>query len=260
VVTAILTKNKRRRQAQEDGEDEETMIDDLIKEMLSAAEEDDRANQESLPALNKLKMLSKVVQFLKVVKFHDTFLAMEGCVILARWLSPLPDGSIPCNMIRQSLLEAVQDLPISTDNLQRSDLGKQVMAIFKNSQESAAMKKLAKTLIDKWSRAIYDINIDYTALEDTDRHTQHSAVNIRESNMHKVIAQDQPTNYIRIPQRGMHDYKHRPISRLSQSESTKPAQDASAIQRLQKNMLKSKRSSKKKTTGLMSADGRGLHF
>jgi hypothetical protein len=99
------------------------MIDELIKEMLSAAEEDDRANQEILHALNKLKMLSKVVLFLKVVNFHDTFLPMEGCIILARWLSPLPDGSIPCNMIRQSLLEAVQDLPISTDNLQRSGLG-----------------------------------------------------------------------------------------------------------------------------------------
>jgi hypothetical protein len=52
------------------------------------------------------------------------------------------------------------------------------------------MKKLTKTLIDKWSRAIYEINIDYTDLEDTDRHTQHSAVNVRESNMHKIIAQD----------------------------------------------------------------------
>eukprot|EP00359_Climacostomum_virens_P001546 CAMPEP_0204898444 /NCGR_PEP_ID=MMETSP1397-20131031/1293_1 /ASSEMBLY_ACC=CAM_ASM_000891 /TAXON_ID=49980 /ORGANISM="Climacostomum Climacostomum virens, Strain Stock W-24" /LENGTH=235 /DNA_ID=CAMNT_0052066295 /DNA_START=1166 /DNA_END=1873 /DNA_ORIENTATION=+ len=235
------------------------MIDELIKEMLQAAEDDDKANLDSLPALNKLKMLNRVVQFLKVVKFHETFLAMEGCVILSRWLSPLPDGSIPCNMIRQNILEALQELPITTDNLQHSELGKQVMAIYKNPSESAAMKKMAKTLIDKWSRAIYDISIDYTALEDSERHNDMKASRVRESNMHKVIAQDQPTNYIRIPQRGMHDYKHRPVSRLSQQEE-KQDQDASALQRLQKKMLKRKRPSNKKPTGMMSADGRGLLF
>lgn len=258
-VTSILHKNKRRRQPQEDGDDEETMIDELIKEMLQAAEDDDQANSESLPALNKLKMLNRVSQFLKVAKFHDLFLAMEGCVILSRWLSPLPDGSIPCNMIRQSLLEALQELPISTENLQHCDLGKQVMAIFKQPHESAAMKKMAKALIDKWSRAIYEINIDYTSLEDSERHLDNRTARITESNMHRVIAQDTPTNFIRVPMRGMHDFKHRPISRLSQP-SDKQEQDSSALHSLQKKMLKRKRPTGRKSTGQMSVDGKGLLF
>jgi hypothetical protein len=260
VVTAILTKNKRRREALEDREDEETMIDDLFKEMLQAADEDDAANQESLPALNKLKMLGRVGQFLKIVKYHETFLAMEGCVVLARWLSPMPDGSIPCNVIRQSILEALQVLPVSTDNLQRSELGKLVMGIYKSPVESAGMKKLSKALVDKWSRAIYDINIDYAALEDSERIAERPSGRAREaSNMHQIIAQDMPTNHIRIPQRGMHDYKYRPVSRFSEQES-KPVQDIRAVQLLQKSMMKRKRSIGRKTTGPMSADGRGLHF
>lgn len=255
-VTSILQKGKRRRRDNEYGEDEETIVDELINDMLQAAEDDDLANADALPALHKLKMLSRVVKFLKVAKFHETFLAMEGCVVMSRWLSPLPDGSIPCNRIRQSVLEALHELPISTNNLQHNELGKQVMAIYKNSQESAALKKLAKALIDKWSRAIYEISIDYAGLEESENKNDQPSRRSKE-NRGQTTTLELPSNYIRIPERGMHDYKHRPISRLSQGDG-KQDQETNALHRLQKKMQKHRRTSSKRTGVMMSADGRGL--
>ena len=150
-IAELLTKKKKRSMPKrfEIGEDDENMVDQLLADMNTAADDDIKANQDSLPALNKLKMLDKVLKFLKVSKYHETFLGMNGCVILGRWLSQLPDGSFPSTPLRSGLLQAIQEIPISVEHLHSSDLGKSVMGIYSNPKESIHIKKIAKNLIDK---------------------------------------------------------------------------------------------------------------
>ena len=150
-IVFMLNKKKKRAipKRVEIEEEDENMIDQLLADMNSAADEDIVANENSLPALHKLKMLDKVLKFLKVSKYHETFLVMNGCVVLGRWLSQLPDGSFPSTPLRTGLIQAIQDIPVSVEHLQTSDLGKSVMAIYQNPNESVHFKKTVKSLIDK---------------------------------------------------------------------------------------------------------------
>ena len=85
-IVEMLNKKKKRPISKrfDIDEEDENMIDQLLSDMNSAADDDIIANENFLPALNKLKMLDKVIKFLKVSKYHETFLVMNGCVVLGR--------------------------------------------------------------------------------------------------------------------------------------------------------------------------------
>ncbi|OMJ85172.1 hypothetical protein SteCoe_13565 [Stentor coeruleus] len=260
MISALITKKRRvnLHHYEIDEEENENMIDQLLDSMNKAASSDIQANQDGAPALNKLKMLDKVLKFLKITKHHELFLSMNGCVILGRWLSQLPDGSFPSTPLRSGLLQAIQDLPITVDNLQGSDLGKSVMGIYNNPNEAQNIKKHAKMLIDKWSRMIYDINTEYTAL-----HKENNAVEIvsrpkKKFNLQSLISQEQQTNYTKLPERGMFNFKNRPIPEILANENSQVFSADSTYAKLKKKMLKKKGKSKSK--GMMSVDGKGLDY
>lgn len=257
----LLMKKKKRpsnRRYEIDEEEDENMIDQLLDSMNKAAESDIQANRESAPALNKLKMLDKVLKFLKVSKHHELFLGMNGCVVLGRWLSQLPDGSFPSTPLRSGLLQALQDLPISVENLQSSNLGKSVMAIFSNSNETQTIKKLAKNLIDKWSRTIYGINTEYTALHKESNAVETITMPKKKFSLQALINQEQQTNFTKLPERGMFNFKNRPIPEVTINENSHQYNADSTYARIKKKMQKKKGKSKSK--GLMSVDGKGLDY
>ena len=68
-------------------------------------------------------MLPEVVHFLKLQKHHEMFLEINGLLAIGKWLAPLPDGSIPCRPIKEHLLQALLELPISVDHLTEAGVG-----------------------------------------------------------------------------------------------------------------------------------------
>ncbi|OMJ76131.1 hypothetical protein SteCoe_24574 [Stentor coeruleus] len=259
MINALIKKKRRVPLSHyQDEEEDENMIDQLLDSMNKAAESDIQANIDGAPALNKLKMLDKVLKFLKVAKHHDLFLGMNGCVVLGRWLGQLPDGSFPSTPLRSGLLQAIQDLPITVDNLQGSDLGKSVMGIYNNPNEAQAIKKYAKMLIDKWSRMIYDINTEYTALHKESNAVETVSMPKKKFNLQSLISQEQQTNYTKLPERGMFNFKNRPIPEISVNENSQMYSADSTYAKLKKKMLKKKGRSKCK--GMMSIDGKGLDY
>lgn len=260
-IAEMLSKKKKRiSRANDDDLDEETenMIDKLIQSMNDAATEDIEANRRGLPALGKLKLLDKVVKFLKVSKHHELFLGMNGCVVLGNWLSQLPDGSFPSNPLRTRLLEVIQDLPVCVENLTNSTLGKSIMAIYKNPNENSQIKKLAKTLIDKWSRMIYDIKTEYTELVNSDQYVEASNLPKKKISLQNLIDKEMQTNYTRIPEKGMFSFKAKPAPEIKEKEGIQQFASDSTYGRLKKKMMKKKGKSKSK--GLMSVDGKGLDY
>ena len=259
-IPDLFAKKKKRvpHRTMENLEDDENMIDQLLKDMNTAADDDITANSNSLPALNKLKMLEKVTKFLKVSKYHDTFLGMNGCVVLGRWLSQLPDGSFPSVPLRSRLLQSIQDIPISVENLQSSDLGKSVMAIYQNSNESVSMKKAAKTLIDKWSRIIYEINTEYTAMHSNEQGIEEFTIPKKKFSLQTLLNQESQTNYTRLPEKGLFNFKKRPLPEGTDRDFVQQYSNDSTYSRLKKKMMKKKGKSKNK--GMMSADGKGLDY
>lgn len=260
-IAEMLSKKKKRiNRGNEDDCDEETenMIDKLIQSMNDAATEDIEANKRGLPALAKLKLLDKVIKFLKVSKHHELFLVMNGCVVLGNWLKQLPDGSFPSNPLRARLLEVIQDLPVSVDNLTNSNLGKSIMAINKNPNENSQIKKLAKTLIDKWSRMIYDIKTEYTELVNSDQYVETASLPKKKISLQNLIDKEMQTSYTRIPEKGLFNFKAKPAPDIKDNEVVQQFASDSTYGRLKKKMMKKKGKSKSK--GLMSVDGKGLDY
>jgi transcription factor SPN1 len=259
-VDSILNKKKRKRNPNWDvDDDEENMVDALLVDMERAADEDEEANEKGMPALSKLKMLDRVLKFLRVSKYHELFLNMNGTVPLGRWLGQLPDGSFPCAPIKTGLLKAIYDLNFSIENLQNSNLGKSVYAISQNPNEHASIKKLAKSLVDKWARTIFDITTDYTNLEEAERNMEDIGLTDKALKSGKNQPTE-PTSYTRIPDRGMFVFKYRPEGKnqgMRQSNRSVSGGEESTTVRLKKKMQR-KKSGKRKAVGQMSVDGRNL--
>ncbi|CAG9325000.1 unnamed protein product [Blepharisma stoltei] len=255
IQSIINSKSKRRRTVILDAEDEQ-IIDNMIKEMEKAANDDIEANLKGLPALYKLKILNKVAKFLKVAKYHMLFLSMNGAFVLGKWLARLPDGSFPSTPLKLSLLESIQDIPIETEHLRNSELGRNIMIIYHNPNETQTVKRLSKFLIEKWSRMIYEIDVDYTFLEKTEVGSDENlAPNIPKPllSLEKIQMRGGNKNSVRDPPKGIFDFKYRPTSNSEEAQAARGIDKDSVYKRL----LKKK--SKVKKQKWMSVDGRTLY-
>jgi len=84
------------------------------------------------------------------------------------WLLPLraEDGTKvpPGIQIKTCVLECCLSLPINTnegrvkDMLKECGIGKAVMAIYKQKKESRDIRRIARRVIEKWSRPIFNLN------------------------------------------------------------------------------------------------------
>lgn len=128
-----------------------------------AAEEDVRANQQHLPALNKVKLLPEVSSQLAKKFLHEIFVSAGVLTTLKKWLDPLPDGSLPNLKVRETVLRGLIDMGnhVQTEDLRESGIGRAIMLLSKHPQETLANKKSAKTLIELWSRPIFNLSSKY---------------------------------------------------------------------------------------------------
>lgn len=97
---------------------------------------------------------------------HEILLDCGVLTAVKLWLEPLPNRSLPAAHLRKTLLELLRTLPIETDHLRESQIGRIVMFFARRPQETPAVQRLAKDLISRWSRPImgdYDIgsSIEY---------------------------------------------------------------------------------------------------
>jgi len=181
-------KSSRKRNKTEKSELEvEATVETFILKMDVAAEEDVNSNKQKEPALNKLKMLPEVAGQLRKKKLQQLFIENSLLVTLQRWLKPLPDGSLPNLKVRQTLLEILnefKDIPI--DDLKESGIGKAVMVLWKHQGETPYNKKLAKNLIEKWSRPIFGISSEYKDLGETEEaHMKKKKENVKRESSNK---------------------------------------------------------------------------
>jgi hypothetical protein len=85
--------------------------------MYEAADSDSKNVSEGKPGIAKLSNLEQVEQFLRIRRYHETFLSMNGCVVLQKWLQRHSDGTFPCSLVVESILRAIADMPIAIENL-----------------------------------------------------------------------------------------------------------------------------------------------
>ncbi|CAI1781688.1 hypothetical protein SEUBUCD646_0P03960 [Saccharomyces eubayanus] len=167
----ILKKPKVRR-TRRDEDDLEQYLDEKIlrlkDEMNIAAQLDiDTLNKRietgdtSLIAMQKVKLLPKVVSVLSKANLADTILDNNLLQSVRIWLEPLPDGSLPSFEIQKSLFAALNDLPVKTEHLKESGLGRVVIFYTKSKRVEAQLARLADKLIAEWTRPIIGASDNY---------------------------------------------------------------------------------------------------
>lgn len=138
------------------------VVEGFMAELEVAAEEDAELNLNNKPAINKLKKLPLLIEVLSKKTLQQDFIDHGVLTLLKNWLEPLPDGSLPNMNIRTAILKILTDFPIDLEQydrreqLKKSGLGKVIMFLSKSDEETTANRKLAKELVDKWSRPIFN--------------------------------------------------------------------------------------------------------
>ena len=126
--------------------------------MCDAVNEDNKANSQGRPALNKMMLLDSVNRDLRKLAIQEKFLDIGGISMLGRWLEPLPDGTYPNATVAKEILMTINSLQIDSDNLQRSkNLGSIVKQYASGCTGNLSLQVLSKQIVDKWSRMVFQI-------------------------------------------------------------------------------------------------------
>ncbi|KAI3635116.1 hypothetical protein MIR68_006682 [Amoeboaphelidium protococcarum] len=156
VVNSFKSTNRRRFAQDDIGEDTDAdeLISQVCQAMRDAAEQDIESNQNKQPAVEKLKLLPIVQDLLSKTFLYEQILDHEMLECLRIWLEPLPDGSLPNYKIKKSIFDILVKLPVSTDQVRDSKIGRIVAFYAKNDKELVDIKKCAMDLIFTWSRPL----------------------------------------------------------------------------------------------------------
>jgi transcription factor SPN1 len=162
---AIKNPTKRRRkQNEEDLENElDEQIANLKVRMEKACQDDNEARDQGLPAVHKLKLLPEVSAMLNRNTAQSAVLDAESDFFQAVkfFLEPLNDGSLPAYNIQRDIMTALTKLPVDTDLLRSSGIGKIVLFYTRSKRPEPSIKRMAERLIGEWSRPILNRTDDY---------------------------------------------------------------------------------------------------
>lgn len=174
----LLLKKPKVKRSRRDEDDLEQYLDEKIlrlkDEMNIAAQMDiDTLNKRietgdtSLIAIQKVKLLPKVEDILLKANMADTILDNNLLQSVRIWLEPLPDGSLPSFEIQKSLFSAINNLPIKTEHLKESGLGRVMIFYTKSKRVEPQLARLAEKLIAEWTRPIIGASDNYRDLRIT---------------------------------------------------------------------------------------------
>lgn len=161
-INDLFKMGKKKKKTEKSAAEIALLVENVMAELEVVAEEDAELNRQGKPAINKLKKLSLLTDVLAKKQLQLEFLDHGVLTLLKNWLEPLPDGSLPNINIRAAVLRILNDFPIDLDQydrkeqLKKSGLGKVIMFLSKSDEETTANRKLAKELVDKWSRPIFN--------------------------------------------------------------------------------------------------------
>ncbi|KAF5801630.1 putative transcription regulator IWS1 family [Helianthus annuus] len=161
-IKDLFKMGKKKKKSEKSAAEIALLVENVMAELEVVAEEDAELNRKSLPAINKLRKLPLLTEVLSKKQLQLEFLDHGVLTLLKNWLEPLPDGSLPNINIRAAILKILTEFPIDLDQydrreqLKKSGLGKVIMFLSKSDEETTSNRKLAKDLVDKWSRPIFN--------------------------------------------------------------------------------------------------------
>ncbi|OVA17853.1 Transcription factor IIS [Macleaya cordata] len=173
-IKELFKGGKKKKKTEKSAAEIALLVEHLMAELEVTAEEDAELNRQSKPAVNKLKKLPLLTEVLSKKQLQLEFLDHGVLTLLKNWLEPLPDGSLPNINIRSAILKILTDFPIDLEQydrreqLKKSGLGKVIMFLSRSDEETTANRRLAKDLVDKWSRPIFNKSTRFEDMKSID--------------------------------------------------------------------------------------------
>ncbi|GAB2261834.1 hypothetical protein Droror1_Dr00002831 [Drosera rotundifolia] len=178
-IEDLFSMGKKKKRSENSEAESSYLVENVIAELEAAVEIDATLNSEGKPAINKLKKLPLLYETLSKKQLQSEFLDHGVLTTLKNWFEPLPDGSLPIINIRQAILHILTDFPIDMEQhdrrehvgrmMQNSMCNRVVMFLSKSEEEIASNRRLAKALVDKWSRPLFNQNLRF---DDWRRHEE----------------------------------------------------------------------------------------
>ncbi|KAH1074879.1 hypothetical protein J1N35_027207 [Gossypium stocksii] len=173
-IKELFKMGKKRKKNEKSPAEIALLVESVMAELEVTAEEDAELNRQGKPAISKLKKLPLLSEVLSKKQLQPEFLDHGVLTLLKNWLEPLPDGSLPNINIRAAILQILSDFPIDLEQhdrreqLKKSGLGKVIMFLSKSDEETTSNRKLAKDLVDKWSRPIFNKSTRFEDMRNVD--------------------------------------------------------------------------------------------
>jgi transcription factor SPN1 len=203
ILQAVNKLKKKKKVVKKYGELEEEAKPFLAR-MDQAAEEDEDAVSQKRPALKKLSMLSEACETMGRREMQRPLLDHDLLAICKRWIQPLPSGQLGNVTVRQRLLTSIGQMTgengITPSDLKRSEFGKVVMSLYMHPSETPSMKRQLKSLIDQWSRPIFQKSGNMRDLE----RIHHARGGGGLTQIARVNRMEQQQNVARAPVMGAH--------------------------------------------------------
>lgn len=207
-IMQAVKKMSRKKRVQKKFSELEEEAKPFLARMEKAADDDEEAVSQKRPALKKLGMLTEVSDTLAKRDMTRPLLDLDLLTVCKRWIQPLPNGTLGNVTVRSRLLSAIALMTgengITPHDLKRSEFGKVVMSLYMHKSETREMKRLLKSLIDQWSRPIFQKSGNMRDLERV--HHSRGATGI--SQIARIQQMDQPkisVNPARATHRGGKD-------------------------------------------------------
>ncbi|KAI0734326.1 hypothetical protein C8Q72DRAFT_808948 [Fomitopsis betulina] len=234
-IEAIL-KPKRASRPKRKRKDDEDVLDRVADEevsrlreaMVSAAQDDEAANREKLPATAKLRLLPQVMEVLRKNSLANSIVDNNLLEAVCKWLEPLPDRSLPALDIQREFFPTLKKMEyIDTNVLKESKLGRVVLFYTKSKRVTPDIQRYANDLVSAWSRPIIKRSASYrdriiptAQIGDGDGARGPERLNTilaraRESDKNRVRK-----NAVMIPQRELGSYTVAPRSNVGLSKGT----------------------------------------
>ncbi|KAH3667049.1 hypothetical protein WICMUC_005396 [Wickerhamomyces mucosus] len=267
-------KVRRRKDEHDLTNDEDELIQILKGQMDQAAKKDsDLIANGSGIAINKIQLLPRVRDILSKVNLHEVILDNNLLAEIRQWLEPLPDASLPSYEIQKELFSVLVKLPINTNHLRESGIGKILLFYQKSKRVEPKIKRIADKLVSDWTRPIIGASDNYRDKKfssiDFDQSKLRSRAKQRansQKEMEKSIYEQQAArrNRAAAPAPTVTDYKFVPKSRIDRNTTNNiiNAGVGSSLNRDdQFKRINSKLSGRRTATkkGGISVEGRGLH-
>ncbi|CAI5742389.1 unnamed protein product [Hyaloperonospora brassicae] len=142
----------------------EQITQEVLYRMDKAYADDLASIAERRVALEKIKFVDSALHILRKIQFQPMLLDFDLLTIVKKWIQPFEDGTLPNVGLRTKMLDMVSKMPVFKEHLKRSGLGKVVMLLMKHPQETPENKELCRSLVERWSRAVFNKTLDFSKL------------------------------------------------------------------------------------------------